>query len=72
MALDTRDKRASAVNVSMPWRGLLPEPGTITGADSYQLAFMYRGISAGAPVEPDPSERVTNGQMLHMSKWMCR
>jgi hypothetical protein len=71
--MDTRDKRASAVNVSMPWRGLLPEPGTITSFDHYQLAFMYRGIAAGAPVEPEPgADRVTNGQMLHMSKWMCR
>lgn len=48
MALDTRDKRASAVHVSLPWRGVLPAPdGSVGGADRQQSAFLYRGVAAG-------------------------
>lgn len=48
MALDTRDKRASAINVASPWRGLLPVPdGSLNQADRQHVAFLYRGIAAG-------------------------
>ena len=55
MALDTRDKRASAIHVGMPWRGLLPLPdgAALDQGDRQQVAFMYRGILAGAPVATD-------------------
>lgn len=47
MPLDSRNKRASAVHVSLPWRGLLPLPdGTITAADRQQIAWHYSGIAA--------------------------
>ena len=53
--MDSRDKRASAVNVSMPWRGLYPEPGTLDADDRPQIAFLYR-MSAGEP----PADDATN------------
>ena len=46
--LDTREKRASGVHVSLPWRGLLPLPdGTVSQADRQQTATFYAGIAAG-------------------------
>lgn len=52
MAIDTANKRASAIHVSMPWRGMLPLPdGSLNQADRQQTDLMYRGILAsGAPV----------------------
>jgi hypothetical protein len=45
MALDTRNKRSSAVNISLPWRALLPEPdGTIGQDNRFALAFFYAGF----------------------------
>ena len=50
MALDTRDKRSSAIMVSLPWRGLFPLPdGTVNQGDRQQCACMYRGIAAQTP-----------------------
>jgi len=50
--LDTREKRASAINVGLPWRGLLPLPdGTIGQADRQQLATLYAGILATTAVD---------------------
>lgn len=50
MALDTADKRSSAVNIGSPWRGLLPFPsGSIDQQDRQHIAYMYRGIAADAP-----------------------
>lgn len=47
MAIDTRDKRASAIEVGLPWRGLLPVPdGGLNQGDRQQVAFMYRGVLA--------------------------
>ncbi len=43
MAVDTQNKRASAINVGQPWRGMLPQPDAVfTGGDRSQLAFLYR------------------------------
>ena len=56
--MDTQDKRASAVHVTLPWRGLLPLPdGALNQGDRQQVAFMYRGIAAdgGAPAAPSDS-----------------
>ena len=48
MALDTAVKRASAINVTAPWRGLLPFPdGTIDQGDRQATAYQYSGILAG-------------------------
>ena len=48
MAIDTRDKRASAVFVAV--RACYPAPdGTIDQADRQHAARVYRGILAGAP-----------------------
>jgi len=63
MAVDTRNKRAGAILVGIPWRGMLPLPdGAIDQADRQQTAFFYPGILAGAPVilppaGPAPPER---------------
>lgn len=58
MAIDTATKRRSAVATRrLPWfRRFLPAPdGTISAGDRQQLAFVYQGISAGAPVITIPS-----------------
>ena len=47
MALDTANKRSSAVNVASPWRGMLPLPdGAIGKADRQHVGLHY--ASAGA------------------------
>lgn len=49
MPIDTREKRVSAVSVTLPWRGALPVgDGTIDQGDRQQAGLMYRGILAGA------------------------
>jgi hypothetical protein len=49
MPVDTREKRAGAVYVGLPWRGQLPLPdGAIAQADRQQVAYMYPGILATA------------------------
>jgi hypothetical protein len=43
MALDTRNRRAAAIGVSLPWRGLLPVPdGAIDTSDRWQASYMFR------------------------------
>lgn len=45
---DTRDKRASAINVACPWRATLPAPdGTVDDGDRQAAAFLYSGVPAG-------------------------
>ena len=45
--MDSRDKRASAVSVALPWRGLLPVPdGSLNQGDRQQAGLVYRGIAA--------------------------
>lgn len=51
--MDTANKRASAVNVRCPWRGILPFPdSSIDQGDRQTVAFMYAGILATAPAVP--------------------
>jgi hypothetical protein len=54
MAIDTRDKRSSAVMVAMPWRGQLPAPdgAALNEGDRQQVGLMYRGISSGGGAGP--------------------
>ncbi len=55
MPIDTRDKRSSAVHVSLPWRGELPAPdGSLNQGDRQQAAQQYRGINAAPPAATKP------------------
>lgn len=59
MAIDTRNRRASAVGVMLPFMGCLPlADGTIDADDRRQLAACYAGLSTPPPSEitvyPDP------------------
>lgn len=50
MALDTQDKRLSAIHLGSPWRGMLPLPdATLSQADRQHVMCLYRGILADAP-----------------------
>lgn len=50
MALDSRDKRASANMVSLPFRGMWPVPNSgVDAEDRQQVAFMTQTPSADAP-----------------------
>mgnify|MGYP001593995764 CR=1 FL=1 len=54
MAIDSALKRASALNVSSPWRNILPMPdGSINQDDRQTVALHYSGIAAGPPAPPD-------------------
>lgn len=53
MAIDTAEKRCSAIATRrLPWfRRFAPIPdGTVDAGDRQQVAFVYRGILASAPV----------------------
>lgn len=62
MALDTREKRASAVQVALPWRGLLPlpDPEAETQADRQQVGLMAVSVLAGSLVPGQPAVKRTN------------
>ena len=48
MALDIRDKRASAIVIDKPYTVLLPLPdGSVDQPDRQQLIWTYSGIFAG-------------------------
>lgn len=50
MAIDTRNKRSSAINVASPWRSKLPlADGTIGQADRQHAGLHYEGILAVNP-----------------------
>lgn len=54
MAVDTALKRASVINVSSPWRGILPLPDGVMGqGDRQVVALMYSGISAAVAEEAE-------------------
>lgn len=49
--MDTRDKRSSAIQTGLPWRGLFPTPdGSLNQGDRQHTCNLYRGIAAGAAV----------------------
>lgn len=49
MAIDTRNRRSSAINPQCPWRGMWPAPdSTIDQADRQHTLWSYAGIAAGA------------------------
>ena len=48
MALDTRNKRASALGIDSPFLRVFPNPsGTIDEAARQQISAKYSGISSG-------------------------
>ncbi len=50
MAIDTANKRASAISPASPWRGLWPVPdGTVDSGDRAETAYLYRGLHETAP-----------------------
>lgn len=49
MGVDTRDKRASAIGIGLPFR-VLPNPGTIDQPDRQHVGYLYRAITAANPV----------------------
>lgn len=54
MAIDTRNKRSSAVHVSIPFRCLYPAgDGSIDQGDRQHVALMYSGILASI-AQADP------------------
>ena len=57
MAIDSRDKRASASSDGMPWDEELFVPdGVMTQADRQEATQTYRGILASGP----PSAEIIN------------
>lgn len=45
MAIDTATKRASVVNIGLPWTAALPQPdGSVDSADRATLANAYAGF----------------------------
>lgn len=60
MALDTQDRRASAIYGGLPWRGLLPlADGAVDEQDRIFVSLHYSGLVAGAPEpEPEPPPQV--------------
>ncbi len=49
MAVDTADKRNSAIGMGLPWRNQYPIPdGSIASGDRQHIGWVYRGIAAGA------------------------
>jgi hypothetical protein len=50
MAIDTRDKRASAVGVGLAVLSLLPTANSaVSAADRLFFSWLYAGIAAAAP-----------------------
>lgn len=50
MAIDTRNKRSSAIQPMLPWRGYFPAPdSTVDQSDRQHTALLYSGIAADAP-----------------------
>lgn len=64
MALDTRNKRASAIGIAIAARLVLPAAdGAISSADRAHLAYGYAGIQAGSPVPAPDGVVVVEGAL---------
>ncbi len=71
MALDTRNKRSSAIDIGSPWRAEMPTPdGTINAADRQHAAFQYAGILADNPAPPAPAADRMQGMMKNIGRLM--
>ena len=63
LAVDTKLKRMSAINVGCPWRALLPDPdGTVGQPDRQVVPFLYSGITADPP---DPTVPIVASDLWH-------
>jgi hypothetical protein len=70
MAIDTRDKRASAASAAIPWRMLLPlADASIDAGDREQVGRSYRLVAAAVtpfgPLDayPDPFGASISGRV---------
>lgn len=65
-AIDTRDKRSSAIHVGLPWRCQYPvADGTIGQADRQHTAWLYSGVLAEEPETGSPITSIcTIGQYV--------
>lgn len=74
MAIDTRDKRASALFITLPWRMVQPAPdGTIGVSDRLIHGLAYSGIAADAPPPPPPPvDRYFNPMVATIGRMMNR
>lgn len=52
MAIDSKQKRMSAINISAPWRGAMVDATEVgfTQGNRQAAAYMYSGILAGGAV----------------------
>ena len=51
MSLDTREKRAGAIMLGLPWRGILPVPdSSLSQGDRQEVLFLCPAILAAAEV----------------------
>lgn len=63
MAINTRNRRSSAINPQCPWRGQWPAPDSaLDQADRQHSLWSYAGILADAPVEPPAIRRLYRPQ----------
>lgn len=51
MAIDSKQKRMSAIHVGMPWRGAMVDPAEsgFNQGNRQAAAYMYSGIGGSAP-----------------------
>lgn len=55
MAIDTKDKRGSAFNVSLPYRPQLPSPsGGVEVGNRAAMCYLYDGVAATSVIQPNP------------------
>lgn len=65
MAIDTANKRASAIGVGSPFRVLPTPSGSIGAEDRLHLAFLYRGIAAANPNTAVFDEEAIESSLLY-------
>lgn len=67
MAIDTRNKRSSAIHTSSPWRCQLPlADGAIGQADRQHTAWIYSGILA----EETQEAQAPGGRFVAMAAYV--
>ena len=59
MAVDDRDKRTSATEVTIPWRNRYPNAdGTVGAPDRLHATNLYAGIAADSPPAPGTEDPI--------------
>ena len=71
MAINTRDKRASAAGIALAFLIQPPLPdGGLTGVDKQHAGYAYRGIAAAAPsLDLDGDQATTLGPGAHIQTY---